>query len=110
MNVGMTAACDNGSTISTTTDQSATQSQISLPAGTCIVPAGISSATVSNVAAQQLSTDGSISVTSQQNVSQSPLTITLQYKVYSGEKDQHETVGHHDLNRQQIQSWSGLTI
>ena len=92
MNVGMTAPCDNGSTISTTTDQSATQSQISLPAGTCIVPAGISSATVSNVAAQQLSTDGSISVTSQQNVSQSPLTITLQYKVYSGEKDQHETV------------------
>ena len=67
------------------------QSQISLPAGTCIVPAGNSSTAV-NAANQQLSTAISSSLTPQQNLTANPMTITLQYKVYSGAKGQPETV------------------
>ena len=92
MNINMATSSDSSLTISPTVDPNATQSQISLPAGTCIVPAGISSTAVASIATQQLSTDGTIAVSSQPNVAQSPMTITLQYKVYSGETDQPETV------------------
>ena len=89
VNVGVKTVPSTMSVTEQLTSSLGAQSQISLPAGTCIVPAGMASSAVPN---STLSTSVPISLTSQQSVSSNPMTITLQYKVYSGEKDQPETV------------------
>ena len=95
--VTLNIATGGGNVVANATDthqlnQLGAQSQISLPAGTCIIPAGLSSSTVASVGAHTISSAVPVSMAPNQSITTNPMTITLQYKVYSGEKDQLETV------------------